>query len=203
MDYTTFHTADLDRRRSGPLLNSIVIPRPIAWVSSLSAEGIANLAPFSYFNAVSPLPMTVMVSVGRRGEQRKDTLQNVEQTREFVVHTVDETHAQVMNLSSGDWLPDQDEFEMVGLEKTPALVVKPPRIAAALVALECTLSQLIPVQDSPYTLMLGQVQVLHIRSDLLAADGFVDAKKLQPLARMGRTEYATLGKIIEIHRPQV
>lgn len=193
---------DLDGRAAYRLLTSLVIPRPIAWVSTVSAEGAPNLAPYSFFNLVTGSPPTVMVSIGRRrtGEP-KDTLVNVEATGEFVVNLADESLAGALNATSAAWEHGASEFEKAGLEATPSTDVAPPRVAGAPAALEGRVTQLVPIEGSTSTLLLGRVVRVHVREGLLAPDGLVDADRFAPIARLGRDEYATLGRLFRLTRP--
>ena len=113
------------------LLTSTIIPRPIGWASTLSADGVPNLAPFSFFNALSGEPPYLMLSVGQRAGAAKDTLTNILATKEFVVNIVGEHVAMHMNLTSGNYAPDVDEFAVSGVTRAPSLKVKPPHVAEA------------------------------------------------------------------------
>jgi flavin reductase (DIM6/NTAB) family NADH-FMN oxidoreductase RutF len=192
---------DLDPRDAYRLLISAVVPRPIGWASTLGADGSLNIAPFSFFNAVSNMPLTVMISVGQRKGQPKDTLRNARETGEYVINIVDEDLAAAMNVTSGEWAYDVNEFDRAGLEIAASIDVQPPRVAAAPIALECKVTQIIPVQDTTYTLILGRVLRFHIRSGLLRPNGQIDAALLKPVARLSGDEYATLGRVFEMKRP--
>jgi flavin reductase (DIM6/NTAB) family NADH-FMN oxidoreductase RutF len=199
----TINPSDLHPRDAYRLLISIVVPRPIAWVSSLGADGSLNLAPFSFFNAVAGTPPTVMFSVGQRQDNPKDTLRNVQETGEFVLNLVDEALAEKMNLTSGEYTYNVNEFERAGLSPLPSEWVKPPRVAEAAITLECRATQFVPVQSTHYTLVLGQVLRFHIREGLLRASGAVDAALLRPVGRLSGDEYARLGAVFEMKRPAV
>ncbi len=192
---------DLDPRDAYRLLISAVVPRPIGWASTIGADGSLNIAPFSFFNAVSNMPLTVMISVGQRKGLPKDTLRNAQEIGEFVINIVDEDLAAAMNLTSGEWAYDVNEFDRAGLATADSIDVKPPRVAAAPIALECRVTQIIPVQDTTYTMILGRVLRFHIRSGLLRPNGQVDASLLKPVARLSGDEYATLGRVFEMQRP--
>lgn len=195
--------AEMSTREAYHLMLSIVAPRPIAWVSSVGAQGEINLAPFSFFTGVAGNPLTVMISVGERRGATKDTLRNVRAIPEFVIHTVDETLAEEMNKSSADLSYGQSEFEYASLETIPSVDVQPPRIAKAAVAMEAKVSHIIPVHGTTSTLVLGAILRIHIRDDLLRPNGMVDAAKLRPITRLGGDEYATLGKVFSMPRPRV
>ena len=204
MEHTMISIApgDLSPRDAYRLMISVVVPRPIAWVSTVGADGSLNLAPFSFFNGVANNPLTIMVSVGQREGGPKDTLRNAQETGEFVVNIVDESLAEAMNATSGEWPYDTDEFELAGLATAPSCDVRPPRVAAAPVALEAKVSQIIPVEGATYTLILGRVVRFHIRDGLLRPNGLVDAARLRPLARLGGDEYARLEGVFSMARPK-
>lgn len=198
----TIVPGELAPRDAYNLLLSVVVPRPIAWVSTLGADGTQNLAPFSFFNG--GVPPVIMISIARaRGGGRKDTLRNLEETGELVVNLVDEAHAEAMNLTSGEYPYEVDERALAGLAAAPSLEVRPPRLADAPVAMEARLLQLVPVADTPSTLVLARVLRFHLRAELLRENGLVDAAALHPLARLGGDEYATLGRVFAMPRPRV
>lgn len=200
-DMISIVPTDLEPRDAYRLLISAVVPRPIGWASTLGANGTLNIAPFSFFNAVSNMPLTVMISVGQRQGQPKDTLRNARETGEYVINIVDEDLAAAMNITSGEWAYEVNEFDRAGLATAASFDVKPPRVAAAPVALECKVTQIVPVQDTTYTLILGRVLRFHIRSGLLRPNGTIDAALLKPVARLSGDEYATLGRVFEMKRP--
>ncbi len=187
----------LDAKALYRLMISIVVPRPIAWTSTISADGVLNAAPFSYFQALSSKPPVVMISVGRRrGGAAKDTRSNIEATREFVVNLVSEGSGVRMVRTSVDYPPEVSEFAEAGLTPVPSVKVKPPRIGESAVSLECRLDRVLDVGTSG--VCIGEVVAIHIRDDILAADGTVDPWKLRPLARLGGASYAPLREIVEI-----
>lgn len=186
------------------LLTSALIPRPIAWVSTLSQGGAPNLAPYSFFNAVASDPLTVMFSAGSRDDGApKDSLRNAQETGEFVVNLADEALAEALNHTSGAWAHGADEFAEAGLEKAPSSLVAPPRVALAPVALECRVSQIVPVEGSRSTMVLGHVLAIQVRRDLLGDDSLIVAERYQPIARLGRSEYSTLGRVFSLARPKI
>ena len=202
-DTISITPGDLHPRDAYRLMLSIVVPRPIAWVSTLGADGTINLAPFSFFNAVGGTPPTIMVSIGERAGKPKDTLRNVQETGEFVVHIANEELVEQLNKTSGDWAYGDNEFELAGLTQLPSTDVKPPRIAAAPVAMECKATQIIPVNETHYTMVLGQVLRYHIREDLLGPDKLVKAVDLGAVARLGGDEYTAIDRIFALPRPRV
>jgi flavin reductase (DIM6/NTAB) family NADH-FMN oxidoreductase RutF len=182
------------------LLISSVVPRPIAWVSSLDAAGTPNLAPFSYFMAITHEPPTLAFSCSPRDGAKKDTLRNVEATGEFVVNIVDDDRAEQMNLSSGDYPPETDEFELTKLTAAPSLRVKAPRVAEAPISMECRVVRILPVGKA--NLVLGQIVQWHVRDDIYdAATGRLDMHRLRPVGRLTGNLYSHIHQIFEMKRP--
>jgi flavin reductase (DIM6/NTAB) family NADH-FMN oxidoreductase RutF len=177
------------------LLNSVVIPRPIAWVSSRSADGVDNLAPHSFFTVACTDPAIVQfTSVGR-----KDSLRNVEATQEFVVNFTPEPLFEAVNATSVNAPPDVSEFDAVGIAREPSLRIAPPRVADAPVAIECVLHDTLPLGDC--TVVLGRV--VHVAIDERAMrDGRPAVDLLRPLARLGGRQWSTIGEVLEIERPR-
>ncbi|MER5912444.1 flavin reductase family protein [Streptomyces sp. NPDC001982] len=176
------------------LLTAVVVPRPIAWVSTLSGDGrTANLAPHSFFTVacVDP-PIVQFTSVGR-----KDSLRNVEETREFVVNLAPEPLFEQINATGTDFPREVGEFEAVGIEREPSLRVRPPRVAASPVALECTLHSTLGLGDS--TVVFGRVVHASVSEDVLV-NGRPDIRLLRPLARLGGNEWGTVGEVNEVAR---
>jgi flavin reductase (DIM6/NTAB) family NADH-FMN oxidoreductase RutF len=164
------------------ILTSVVVPRPVAWITSLSSAGVVNLAPFSFFNAVSGKPIYLAVSVGLRDDgQRKDTAVNIEQLGEFVVHLVTEELLGAMNISAADFPPDQSELLAADLHTTSSEKVRVPRVAEAPVALECKLTQSLPLGSN--TLFIGEVVMFHVADRLLRPGFHVDG--FAPIGRLG------------------
>ena len=201
-DVISIVPTDLDPREAYRLLISVVVPRPIGWTSTIGAGGSLNLAPFSFFNAVGGNPPTVLISVGQRKGNPKDTLRNAQETGEFVINIVNAELAEAMNQTSGEWAYEVNEFNRAGVTPAASIDVRPPRVAEAPIALECKVTQIVPVIDTTYTLILGRVLRFHIRSDLLRSNGLVDALRLEPVARLSGDEYATIGRVFEMKRPQ-
>ncbi|TCM47106.1 flavin reductase (DIM6/NTAB) family NADH-FMN oxidoreductase RutF [Kribbella sp. VKM Ac-2568] len=175
------------------VLNAVVVPRPIAWVSSRSADGVLNLAPHSFFTVacVRP-PMVQFTSVGR-----KDSLNNVEATGEFVVNFAAEPLFEQINATATNFPPEVDEFAAVGLHIEPSTTVAVPRVAESPVAIECQLHTTLELGDS--TVVIGRVR--HISIDESVLDGsHPEITRLRPLARLGKDEWSTLGEVREITR---
>lgn len=195
-----------DAPRAG-LLNALVLPRPIGWISTLDAEGRANLAPYSFFNAVAYRPPQVMFSATAPHERGglKDSLANITVTREFVVNLATWALREAVSASSIAAPHGFDEFAYAGLEKLPAITVKPPRVAGSPVHLECVLSQIVelesPGPDQPARMVIGRVTGVHV-ADELFVDGRVDPARLDAIARLGYDQYARLGEVFAMTRPR-
>ncbi|MBI3242157.1 MAG: flavin reductase family protein [Chloroflexi bacterium] len=192
--------APRDRYR---LLISSVAPRPIAWISTRARDGSLNLAPFSFFQALSGTPPLVVISIGKRKGAPKDTLRNIEETGEFVINTVTEELAERMSLTSGEWPADVNEFELTRLTPSPSEVVKAPRVAESPLNMEARLFQLVHLTGSDYALVVGEIVRWHVADGYLAPDGLVDIARIRPIARLARDEYTKFGEVISIPRPKV
>jgi flavin reductase (DIM6/NTAB) family NADH-FMN oxidoreductase RutF len=192
--------ASLDRRARYGLLISVLIPRPIAWISTVDREGHRNLAPFSFFGGVSSNPPILAVSIARRRDREKDTLVNIRETGEFVVNMVDAALVEKAHQTSADVPPGVDEFVLAGLEAVASERIRPPRVARAPVAMECVVEQILPVGEDPNHLVLGRVLLFHVREDIWQ-EGVVDPEPYRPVARLGGTAYAHLGDIFHLQRP--
>jgi flavin reductase (DIM6/NTAB) family NADH-FMN oxidoreductase RutF len=175
------------------LLIGVVVPRPIAWVSTTSVDGVNNIAPFSFFNAFSAAPMILgFAPMASEDRPQKDTLANIVAAGEFVINIATEATLQQMDTTGRLWPPEVDEFHVAGLTPAPSVAVKPPRIAESPVNFECKLHALVPLGDGGLgssTLVLGRVVHLRVADEILR-DGKVDASLLQPVARMGGPFYA-------------
>jgi flavin reductase (DIM6/NTAB) family NADH-FMN oxidoreductase RutF len=182
------------------LLIGCVVPRPIAWVSSVGETGVQNLAPFSFFMGVCGDPPTIAFSSGRRQGAKKDTVRNIEHTGDFVVNIVDDPLAEQMNLTSGEYPPEVDEFALAGLTPAPSLKVRPPRVAEAPISLECRLVQILAVGRGPHSLVLGEIVCFHVRDDLYQ-DGRIDMHALRPVGRLAGHLYTHVHDIFEMKRP--
>jgi flavin reductase (DIM6/NTAB) family NADH-FMN oxidoreductase RutF len=184
------------------LLVGAVVPRPIAFVSTISPEGVANLAPFSFFTVASANPPVLCFTTSFR-EPRKDTLVNVRATNEFVVNIVSEDFAAKMNVTSGEYPYGVDEFALAGLTPAASDLVRPPRVRESHVNMECRLLQTIEVSNKPLggTLILGEVVRFHINDDIL--DEFrIDPDKLAAVGRMAGNTYTKTKDRFDLVRPQ-
>jgi flavin reductase (DIM6/NTAB) family NADH-FMN oxidoreductase RutF len=185
-------------------LIEVVTPRPIAWVSSIDAQGRVNLAPFSFFNAVGANPPAVVFSAGlRRDGSKKDTLHNVEATGEFVVNAAVADLAAQVNLSAKELPPGESEVELAGLTLAPSRKVKPPRVAESPAHLECVLRQVVPIGDGPGSsrLVIGEVVLLEVADALLDDKGRVDPHKLRTIGRLGGDWYCQTSDLFQMKRP--
>jgi flavin reductase (DIM6/NTAB) family NADH-FMN oxidoreductase RutF len=187
----------LGAEQSYRLLTGIVVPRPIAWVSTLSSNGVVNLAPFSTFTIVAPKPPMLAFSVGRKGGIYKDTARNILHNEEYVIHIADAALMNAVHESSIEFPPDVSEVEHLKLETVPSEQVAPPRIAAAPIAMECRLRQCLEFGETRSRLIVGEVVVFHIR-DGLVENGKIDTKALDPIARIAGPRYARLGDIVTL-----
>jgi len=179
---------------------SAVVPRPIALVSSIGADGGTNVAPFSYFNAIASEPPLIGVSINERAGDPKDTLRNIRETQEFVVNVVSESILDAMVHTAGEWPRGTSEFGPAGLTPAPSERVKPPYVAESPLQLECRLHREIPLGNS--ILVVGEVVLARVRDEMLT-EGRVDPAKLAPIGRLGGEFYAPLGPVLRRARPKV
>jgi flavin reductase (DIM6/NTAB) family NADH-FMN oxidoreductase RutF len=190
--------------RAYRFLISTIVPRPIAFVSTVSSAGARNVAPFSYFMGVGSNPPTLALSILARQGRLKDTARNILNTGEFVVNIVTEEILGQVNAASGDYAASVDEFAVTGLTPVASERVRPPRVAESPVSLECRLYRALEIGEPPLDtrLIVGEVLVAHVRDDLWA-EGMVRADGLRPVARLGANLYTTLGTILAFDRPSV
>ncbi|NHU84855.1 flavin reductase family protein [Kocuria sp. JC486] len=195
MAYRTFTMSELEGRAPYRLLTGLVIPRPIAWVSTLDERGVLNLAPHSFFTVASADPPVVQfTSVGR-----KDSLRNVEATGEFVVNLASRSLLEEMNTTATTVGPDVDEFDLAGLTPEPSVHVRPPRVAEAPAALECVVHDVIPVGNS--FVVMGRVVAAVV--DEAALDGDRPREDVvDPLGRLSGSRYVTYGETVTLPRPE-
>ena len=187
---------DLGKGATYPWLTAVVVPRPIAWVSTVSADGVVNLAPHSFFTVASAEPPVVsFTSVGT-----KDSLRNIRATGEFVVNVAPRSLAEQVNRTSTDFPPDVDELAVAGLTPQPSSFVAPPRVLESPVALECVFDGERSFGRS--TVVFGRVVHLSVSRAVLADDGLPDVRVLDPVTRLGREEWGALGEVFSLHRPR-
>ncbi len=195
-DRLSIRVADLAEGGTYPWLTATVVPRPIAWVSTLDAEGVLNLAPHSFFTVASAEPPIVaFTSVGT-----KDTLANIRATGEFVVNLTPRRLADQVNVTGTNFPPGIDELTQAGLTAQPSDVVAPPRVAESPVAIECVSEGERSFGRS--TMVFGRVVHLSVWASVLAPDGLPDVRLLDPVSRLGREEWGALGEVFSLVRPR-
>jgi len=190
----------LEARHAHDLLTSLLIPRPIAWVSTVNSSGQSNIAPFSFFTGVSWTPPVLAVSVVTRPDGTfKDTLINIRDTGEFVVNLVSVDMRESMEQTARALPHGTDEAEAAGLHWAPTRNVKPQRIAEARAAFECTLARIVSVDTGPDAgnLVLGRIQAVYLQAGLLANEKEVDWQALDPLGRLSGKRYCAINEVIE------
>ncbi len=194
-------------------LVSLIVPRPIAWVSTVSKAGVPNLAPFSFFTGVTSKPPTLCICVGNKRARDaaglplpKDTARNAIDTGELVVNVVPHGLGAEMVLTSGEHPLEVDEIALAGLETMPSERVAPPRIVGTPAQLECTLHQVVDIADDDgrvtNRMLVARVEMVHIDDGVLGDDGRADPRALDPLGRLGGSAYTRLGELLEISRPK-
>jgi len=177
------------------LLVGTVVPRPIAWITTLDREGRVNAAPFSCYTFVCNRPPMLAVNLGRRDGALKDTARNIRQLESFVVNVVTEELIEPMHRSSFDYSEETSETALLGIALAPSRLVEPPRIAASPIALECRLRQILELGEQKNDLVIGEIVAFHVAEEIFAC-GRIDVRKFRPLARLGGPNYARLGEII-------
>lgn len=183
---------------------ALAVPRPIGWIATVDSAGVPNLAPYSFFNAISDRPPMVMFSTGGT----KDSLRNILATGEFTCSIANQALTDAMNLSSAPVAPGVNEFGLAGLDAAPSMLVKPPRVAQAPAAFECRLWKTIELPlpagkgGVAYTMVIGEVVAVYI-DDRYIRDGIVDTGAMRPLARLGYMDYAVVGaeSMFTLNRP--
>lgn len=181
-------------------MTHVIVPRPIAFITTVNPAGRPNAAPFSFFTGLTSRPPLLGVSINLRAGRPKDTLRNLRDSGEFVVNVVTEAMAEPIVRASGDWPAEVDELALTGLTPEPADLVRPPRVAESPVSLECRLHLEVPLGDTVF--VVGEILRARVREELFT-DGQVDIRKLKPLARLGGDGYARLGELLQLSRPKV
>ena len=195
---------ELDNRESHKLNTAAIVPRPIAFVSTIGEDGIFNLAPFSAYATVSIDPSIVCFSlVPRRDGQKKDTLRNIEFSKDFVINLVNESLAEAMNKTSATFLSSVDEFKEAGLTPIKSDLVKAPRVAESPINMECKLLQILQFGKSPSvtSLVIGEVVLFHVWNELYV-DGEIQVSKLKAVGRLGGDFYCRTTDMFEMKRPE-
>lgn len=186
------------------LMIGAIVPRPIAWISTVSPEGVTNLAPFSYFNAVSSHPPALSVSIAHKPDgTKKDTLRNIETLGEFVVQIPSVEHAANVNLTAAEFDAQTSEIEAANLRTLPSDLVRPPRIADTKVQLECRLLHSLPIGaqgPGATTLIVGEIVRFHFSEDIYSPDGTIRLDALDPLSRLGGIAFGKTRETFELPR---
>ena len=193
---------DIPERDRYKLMIGAVVPRPIAWVSTMDDEGNLNVAPFSFFNAVCSDPMTLMFSVGNTDNPAgKDTVRNIMAIGEFVINFTNEATAAAMNLTATPLPPGQSEFEWAGLTATPSKTIRVPRVTEAPIAFECRLQQLLKIGHGPggASVVFAEVKGVYVRDDLYH-EGRILLEPYQPIGRLGGDSYNRVNDTFEMAR---
>lgn len=200
IDFTT-----LSPRDAYNWMISVITPRPIAWVATISAAGETNLAPFSFFQGVCAHPPTLLFTgANDRHGKKKDTIVNIEAVPEFVVNVVPYALAEPMNLCAAPLPHGESEFDKFNIATTPSQLVRPPRVAAAPVALECKLERIVRIGEGPLAgnVVFGTILCAHVSERVLGADGQIDPAKLDTIGRMGGDLYSRTTERFTIARPK-
>lgn len=197
-----FDPSQLDAHTNYQLLTGGVVPRPIAWLGTYGPSGVRNIAPFSFFGAVTSAPLTLMVSIGRRKRHRKDSASNLLHHQQGVVHIPHEPLAAAMVATSAEVGPEVDEFELCGLTSMPADIVHAPRLPDAAVAFECRVVRHLELGDGPNDVFFLEALRVHVADDLIGSDGLLDAKRWAAVGRLGKNEYCTTSASFALDRPR-
>ncbi len=196
--------AELSTRNAYQWMTATILPRPIAWVSTISGDGRTNLAPFSFFQGVTASPPTLMfVPVNNRDGGKKDTVRNIEAVPEFVVNLVPHSLAAVMNDTAALLPYGESEFSRFGVAPAPSLKVRPPRVADSPVAYECVLDRIVLIGSGPLAanVVFGRILAAHVRDDVIGPGGLPDSAKLDLVGRLGGEDYATTRDTFNLVRP--
>ncbi|WP_394758632.1 flavin reductase family protein [Flavobacterium sp.] len=198
-----FDPINLEQSAIYKLLTGAVIPRPIGWISSISEDGIPNLAPFSFFNAVGDDPPHVMFSTVRGNETNKDTLNNVLATKQFVVNMVTEELVEQMNLTSQPIPSNESEFDLANLTPIASTKVKPPRVKESPISMECELVHHYALENHKTggaTIIIGRIVMFHVDESVLLDNYKINLDTYKPVARLAGSNYSKLGEIFSIKR---
>ena len=185
------------------LLTGTIIPRPIGWISTIDENGINNLAPFSFFNAVGEDPPHLMFSTVRTGNKNKDTLNNVLANKQFVVNLVTEETVEQMNMTSQSVNADVDEFELANLTPIDSIFIKPKRVKESYVHFECEMVHHYFLEDHKNggaCIVIGKIITMHINDEILMEGNRINLEKYKPVARLAGSSYSKIGEIFSIKR---
>jgi len=191
----SFAAGDLSAAAAYALMVGIVVPRPVAWITTVNAAGVVNAAPFSCYTFVCNRPPMIAVSIGPRGEALKDTAANIGAGGEFVVNVATEVTLASMHASSAEYAPHESEVAALDLETAASLHVAPPRLVCSPIAMECRLERRLDLGETRSGLLIAEVLAFHVAEALLDGNR-VSVERFRPVARLGGPNYATLGRII-------
>jgi flavin reductase (DIM6/NTAB) family NADH-FMN oxidoreductase RutF len=196
-DYLEFDPAVTERRQVYRLLTGAVVPRPIGWASTMSADGRTNLAPFSFFTVVCVIPPMISLTIARNPDgSEKHTLRNVRQTREFCFNVVTQPVWKEMVDSANGFPEDESEFDKTRLTPIASVKIKPPRVKEVPIHFECRLHQVIELGPNRHPLVIGEVVYMHVDPACMTG-GYIDMRKLDPIGRLNGFFYATLGEVLK------
>ncbi|MDQ7024646.1 MAG: flavin reductase family protein [Anaerolineae bacterium] len=200
----SFKTSDLTKKQSYNLITGAIVPRPIAWVSTISESGLLNLAPFSFFNGIAVMPPTLGFTVAYADDDRgyKDTYRNLMANRECVVNMVTDTVAHAMNITAKGFAPDVDEFEEAALIPIESELVQPPRVKESLIQFECTLNQVVTLKNEVghSDLMLCNILMIHVDEAIYLGDYKIDQTAYPVIGRMGGSHYTQTNDLFDMTR---
>ncbi|KII85616.1 hypothetical protein PLICRDRAFT_322835 [Plicaturopsis crispa FD-325 SS-3] len=203
-----FRPQDMELRSLHRLMTSGIAPRPVSFVSTLSADGVPNLAPFSWFQMITHRPPMIMFSAGRWNGPVKDTVTNIKATNEFTVNLISEPWIEAANFASVEAPPDVSEWIGSGLRMEPSTIVKPPRVRESAFSMECEIYKIVEIPDPVdpdfirMNVVFGLVKLIHVRNAVLKPDDTLDVGLFKPIARLGSSTYATLGEAFTIVSPK-
>jgi flavin reductase (DIM6/NTAB) family NADH-FMN oxidoreductase RutF len=197
----TINPAEIEAKQIYKLMTGSIVPRAIAWVSSIDREGRPNLAPFSFFTAISSEPPTLLFCPGIRSSDNneKDTYHNVCATGEFVVNFVSESNAEAMNITATEFPAEVNEFERAGLTPIPGVKVKVPRVLESPIHFECKLLQTLDVGDGH--IVIGEVIYMHFSEAVYKEGNYIDTLALQPIGRLAGNSYSRINDLFQLVRP--
>jgi len=191
---------DIGRKETYNLFTSVIVPRPIAWVTTLNKDGSTNAAPFSFFMGVTIYPPRLAISVSSRMGEPKDTARNIIRTKEFVVNLVTKSNVKAMNITSADYEYGIDELLQANLSTGESEKISTPYITESPVNMECRLEKIVEIGEPPNYLIIGEVLLFHL-DDAVYSEKVVDPHKLQLIGRMGNPLYSNVNDIFRMERP--
>lgn len=196
---------DLQSNQVYKLMTGSIVPRPIAWVSTVDTEGNPNLAPFSYFTAASDTPPTIIFCSGIRSAdgKPKDTYHNIKATGEYVINFVNEATAEAMNITATEVSADVNEFERAGLTAIASKMVTVPRVQESPISFECKLNQIVTISDKPGGghIIIGEIVYMHFDDGIYKEGHYIDIETYEPIGRLMGNQYAHINDLFTLKRP--